>query len=622
MAQADGGKIYMLTIKYRPHTLNDVKGQEQVVELIRSQSISDEWFPVQLLYGKYGCGKTTIARVIGESANCKHKDKNGNPCLVCDDCKAIMEGTHPDVVEIAAAVHNGVDDIRELIQNADFKPVSLKYKVYIIDEVHMLSKGAFNALLKLLENPPEHCIFILCTTEKDMILDTIQSRTAPYSFTSIPMETIKEHVLYVSEKEGFEVTEDAASVISKRAFGSMRTALMLLEMATKENGKATGESVEKMLGVSKPAEVFDVLKAMVMQDKAALVRKMVALNESGASVHELVSDLSEGMTDLALASVYPEGLFGSDSYVSMVKDIIPHGSTELFQAIAGELVALKGFMPRDMRGQDLTVKLLGILVSNKVSECSNNLLKMVEQLKQEVVQLKSGAVTVKVVEALAEPVEETTMQEEVVKPDESAEDDFSDINVEAIRNGLAECGMVGSQIVDEEKFNNNPHIKQMVAVAEEIYKEHAKSFSEAVESEVPFIEEPKKETPSEPEGKGTFEMSAELFSFMMGGMELPDFPIVSQEKPVSVEKKEQKPEPVSDLRAEYQILATLSDEEEAFKAAMMGCETKNEEGYVVIRTPFPQTVQFVEAYLRAYHFRYPESDLERIKVRTTDELIG
>lgn len=614
MALGRGWKDIMLTIKYRPHTLDEVVGQEQAVELIRSQSIRNKWFPVQLLYGQYGGGKTTMARIIALCANCEHKDENGNPCLECDTCKAILDGTHPDVVEIAAAVNNGVDDVRELIQNAAFKPVSLKYKVYIIDEVHMLSKGAFNALLKLLENPPEHCIFILCTTEKDMILDTIQSRTAPYSFTSLSMEKLKEHVLYVSAKEGFKVSDDAAAVIAKRANGSMRTALMLLEMATKETGEATGASVEKMLGVSKPAEVFGVIKAMVLQDKAELVRKMVSLNESGASVQELVTDLSEGLTDLALASVYPEGLFGSDTYVSMVKDILVHGTTELFEALAGEMVSLKGSINREMRGQDLTVKLLGIMISNKVSDSNNNLLRTVELLKAEVERLKNGGI------AAGRPIE---VKNEAVPEEQKPEDDFSDIDTEKIRERL-KAGIENGKLVDEEMLNETPFVQKAMADVAKIFEpaEVPEGFESADKTdEVPFVEEEKAEKQEQKAEETSFDLpDDDLFSFLMGGMELPDFPIESQVQ--EPEEKKEVAEPVRDLTAEYQILAALTDEDEAFKAAMMGCEVKSEDGCVVIRTPFPQTMYFVDAYLRAYQFRYPETNLDYIKVRTTDELIG
>jgi len=396
---------------------------------------------------------------------------------------------------------------------------------------------------------------------------------------------------------------------------------MLLEMATKETKSATGESVEKMLGVSKPNEVFAVIKALVMQDKAELVRKMVSLNESGASVHELVTDLSEGMTDLALASVYPEGLFGSDTYVSMVKDILAYGTTELFQAIAGELVTLKGTMPRDMRGQDLTVKLLGILVSNKVSESSNCLLKTVELLKEEVKQLRSGAVV-----AVATPAEE------IAEPEEESErlmhetDDFSDVNVKEIRENLEDSGIVNGQVVNAEKLDATPFIqKAKEDVAKLLGCSSVPEGFEAAsaESEVPFVEEVKKETEtSKEEVSPVFSIPEDdMFAFMMGGLDTPDFPIVSREEQPAV-KEEPKVKVSRDLTAEYQILAALSDEDEAFKSAMMGCEVKSEEGCVVIRTPFPQTMLFVEAYLRAYQFRYPETNLEYIKVRTTDELIN
>lgn len=615
----------MLTLKYRPHNLDEVVGQEQIVELIRSQSIRNEWFPVQLLYGQYGGGKTTLARIIALCANCQHKDANGNPCLECDDCKSILAGTHPDVEEIAAAVNNGVDDIRDLTQRVAFKPVSLRYKVYIIDEVHMLSKGAFNALLKLLEAPPEHAMFILCTTEKNMILDTIQSRTAPYSFTSISKELIKEHVLKISAKEGFKVTEDAAAVIAKRSAGSMRTALMLLEMATKETGEATGESIEKMLGISRPAEVFSVIRSLVSQDKAELVRCMVRLNESGASVAELVKDLSEGMTELALASVYPDGLFGSDAYVSMVKEILPLGNTTLFQTIADELVTLKATMPKDLSGQDLTVKLLGVLLSDKVSGSANLLFDLFEKLRMDVNAMKNGTGFVPVpnvpmpvqqtqesTDTAAMEAPETLVESSIVNDNEIAGADLARQVEQDVRNILmggavlpvddvAEAGFV--RTVEEVPFEEEP-VQNTTASSE------TEGSMPAEQTEVPSaVKKEEEERVSIP--------SVDMFSFLLGGSATPGFPTVSQdeaETPVAVEKeevvREEREEPLSDEPsnktpdAGYAILSQLCDEDSSFKAALSNATIQTEAGRVVVRTPFVQVARYIEAYLGSYEFRY------------------
>ena len=182
--------------KWRPGVFEDVRGQEHIVKTLKNQIKLGRVGHAYLFCGTRGTGKTSVAKIFAKAVNCLDP-KDGSPCGECAMCRSIQNQTSMNVIEIDAASNNGVDNIREIREEVEYSPTEGRYKVYIIDEVHMLSKGAFNALLKLLESPPEHCIFILCTTEKDAILDTIQSRTAPYSFTSISKELIKEHILKI-----------------------------------------------------------------------------------------------------------------------------------------------------------------------------------------------------------------------------------------------------------------------------------------------------------------------------------------------------------------------------------------------------------------------------------------
>jgi len=628
----------MLTLKYRPHNLDQVVGQEQIVELIRSQSIRNEWFPVQLLYGQYGGGKTTIARIIALCANCQHKDRNGNPCLECETCKSILKGTHPDVEEIAAAVNNGVDDIRELTQRVAFKPVSLRYKVYIIDEVHMLSKGAFNALLKLLEAPPEHAMFILCTTEKSMILDTIQSRTAPYSFTSISKELIKKHVLHISAKEGFKVTDDAATVIAKRSAGSMRTALMLLEMATKETREATGESVENMLGISRPEEVFGVIRSLVSRNKAELVRCMVRLNESGVNVVELVKDLSEGMTELALASVYPDGLFGSDTYVSMAKEILVLGNTALFQAIADELVTIKATMPKDLSGQDLTVKLLGILLSDKVSNSTSVLFNMFEQLRMDVNVLKNGSTSLPLKKQVEQTVKEEPKEEissgsvqNVSSPSES--EPVKDVKV-SLRHNMSQQPEQNARnllLGNNKDFDNDGYV--CVSEDEIPFKEGpVNNTSAETEEKEPSVKNEEPTAVKKEEEERVPIPSVNMFSFLLGGSATPNSPSLSRDDEVLPSVEEGKAasgkddvitssDGKADVSSCYTVLKQLCEEDVSFKAALSNATIQMENGKVVVRTPFVQVARYVESYLESYVFRYG-TGIEGILVCVTEEIFS
>lgn len=348
----------MLYNDYRPNIYDEVVGQKEVVENLKAQSQRNKYFGVYILCGKFGSGKTTVARILSKAANCLHKDVHGNPCGVCEICRSIQEGTSPDVMEIAAAVNTGVDMVREICDNVAFLPVTLQKKVYIIDEVQALSKAAFQAFLKVLEEPPAHAMFILATTDVGAIPPTVRSRAATYYFKQLTQDEIAGHLESVARKEGLSTTEDTFAVIAKYSQGSMRNALSLLDMATQDGTGATGEKVEKLLGVSTPDSVFKILREVLAGNAANIIMEVNALAEGGADAGVLVSDLLSAASDLTVASVSPESVRGAEHYLSLIRETVVHGSSVKFSAIADELFSAKQKMSKNPEFTNLIVSLI------------------------------------------------------------------------------------------------------------------------------------------------------------------------------------------------------------------------------------------------------------------------
>ena len=215
--------------KYRPQTFDDVVGQQHIVSTLEHAVREDRLTHAYLFCGPRGTGKTTMARILAKALLCSNK-KDGMPCGECAECAEIAAGVHPDVYELDAASRTGVDSIREeIINSVSFAPVRGGYKMYIIDEVHMLTTAAFNALLKTLEEPPEHVIFVLCTTDPQKILETILSRCQRFDFHRIANEDIEKRLKYICEQEGFEYDDEAIEIIATHARGGLRDALSTLE---------------------------------------------------------------------------------------------------------------------------------------------------------------------------------------------------------------------------------------------------------------------------------------------------------------------------------------------------------------------------------------------------------
>ena len=288
--------------RFRPTTFEEVKGQDAIVTTLKNQIRSDRIGHAYLFCGTRGTGKTSIAKLFAKSVNCEHP-VDGSPCGECASCKAIAEGRSMNVVEIDAASNNGVDNIREIVNEVAYSPTEGKYRVYIIDEVHMLSAGAFNALLKTLEEPPSYVIFILATTEIQKVPATILSRCQRYDFTRIGPEDIAQRVEYIAGQEGLELSGEGAELISRLADGAMRDALSILDTCAGVTAKIDADVVRRMAGVTDRSYLFHISDALEAQDAAAALAQLAQLRQQSVDVKRLTEELIAHYRALMLAAL-------------------------------------------------------------------------------------------------------------------------------------------------------------------------------------------------------------------------------------------------------------------------------------------------------------------------------
>ena len=288
--------------KWRPQRFEDVVAQRGIVTALRNQIASGRVGHAYLFTGVRGTGKTTCAKIFAKAVNCLHPH-NGDPCGECEICKGIDNGSILDVVEMDAASNNGVDDIRDLRDETAYTPSACHYKVYIIDEVHMLSTAAFNALLKTLEEPPAHVIFILATTEIQKVPATILSRCQRYDFTRIGPEDIAQRVEYIAGQEGLELTTGGAELISRLADGAMRDALSILDTCAGVTAKIDADVVRRMAGVTDRSYLFHISDALEAQDGAAALAQLAALRQQSVDVKRLTEELIAHYRALMLAAL-------------------------------------------------------------------------------------------------------------------------------------------------------------------------------------------------------------------------------------------------------------------------------------------------------------------------------
>ena len=288
--------------KWRPQRFEDVVGQRAIVTALKNQITANRVGHAYLFTGVRGTGKTTCAKIFAKAVNCLHP-VNGDPCGECEICKGIDNGSILDVVEMDAASNNGVDDIRDLRDETAYTPSACKYKVYIIDEVHMLSTAAFNALLKTLEEPPAHVIFILATTEIQKVPATILSRCKRYDFTRIGPEDIARRVEYIAGEEKLELSPDGAELIARLADGALRDALSILDTCAGVTAKIDADVVRRMAGVTDRSYLFRISDALEAQDGATALAQLAQLRQQSVDVKRLTEELIAHYRALMLAAL-------------------------------------------------------------------------------------------------------------------------------------------------------------------------------------------------------------------------------------------------------------------------------------------------------------------------------
>jgi len=317
VADAPSVPYQVLARKYRPQNFSELIGQEALVRTLKNAIAMDRIAHAFILTGVRGIGKTTTARIIARALNCTGRDGKGDitadPCGVCSNCTSIAEGRHVDVLEMDAASRTGVDDIREIIDSVQYAPSSARFKIYIVDEVHMLSKSAFNALLKTLEEPPPHVKFIFATTEINKLPVTILSRCQRFDLQRIDSAALQAYFGEILQKETITSEDNALYLIARAADGSARDGLSLLDRAIAlSDGKLTGDLVRSMLGLSDRNMIFDLFEAVIKGDTDAALDRAAELYTGGADPDHILKDLLDVTHLLTKGKLAPVTLESTD----------------------------------------------------------------------------------------------------------------------------------------------------------------------------------------------------------------------------------------------------------------------------------------------------------------------
>ncbi len=424
--------------KYRPSTFSEVVGQEHITETLKTELKTGKIFHAYLFVGTRGTGKTSCAKILAKAVNCLNL-KDGDPCCECEACKAIINENAIDVVEIDAASNNSVDNMRELREQINFTPANAKYRVYIIDEVHMLTISAFNALLKTLEEPPAHVIFILATTEVHKLPSTILSRCQRFDFKRIDSEKIAERIKYIANNEGFTVTDNAAKMIAAIADGGMRDALSTLDLCVSASSDIDEETVAKTCGMAGNEYLINLAYFIKYQDTEKALVLVDELYNSSVDMLRLLNELIQHYRNLMIIKTVK----GSDKLI-----VCSASHLEALKEQANDY-DIKEIMLNLRYLQDTLIKMQN---GNRRSEMELLLIKMcspalntdLEALERRIAALESG-------NAVRTAASDTPIIRKKAEPEVSPETEITDIyeEIPQIAEEVAEKPSADGQIDNE-----------------------------------------------------------------------------------------------------------------------------------------------------------------------------
>ncbi len=490
--------------KYRPKTFEDVYGQEHITETLKNELANGTTVHAYLFTGTRGTGKTTCAKILANAVNCTDL-KDGNPCLQCESCRSSLSSENTDIVEIDAASNNGVDDIRILREQIAFAPASSKYRVYIIDEVHMLSISAFNALLKTLEEPPSHVIFILATTEVHKLPATILSRCQRFDFRRIAPEKICERLQFIASAEGLTLTDSAATLIASAADGGMRDALSILDLCasgSKDIDEATVESVCAMAGSDYLLELTDFIKQKDTENALLMLDK---LHNSSVDMLRLLSELISHYRDLMIIKTVKQNPRPIVCSTNRLKALEEQASDYDIKDIIFALNCLQNSTTLMQSGNRRCEMEMAV-----IKLCNPSISVDIDALERRISALENGAVKPVKKAATPKPVEKTPVLEEsdeapLLEPPENSEtiakpakepaaptpDGISPVNNwdEIINILKSTCPLIAGVLGDSKAYikgeyllidAKNSQFRTLINSANGMYKDHIRKAAEQV----------------------------------------------------------------------------------------------------------------------------------------------